>query len=613
MKKFILTIFALFFLFTPTLINANEHDFNIESNMQITYEKGNRSVEIEMEYIREVLTSSYYFPASGDKTFPIPDLSSQSENQIEQERKFKKESITVKDNNGKDVKYSLEEYEKGINVVVPNYKQTTRSSPYRIYVTFKTHDYVEVVNQNIVIQAPSLPKDTEFEMTDEGTGTSTSIDYNLEILIDDQTPVLSKIWPTSYTLEQEDGYDRYIFPSSSRLGKNPYVEFGTSQIYRFELEYKTPKTDSLIPEKYSKVFNSLSTNIFEVSLPRYFDETDQDIKIESISPTPTKIGRDSEGNIIATFEVEANKESTISVVGYAWVEQQAYDSKRSLPNPSLSEYVDNISNDEKLSQYLVATRYWQVDDPFIQEEANIIKEGETNLIDLIKADYRYINEKLEYDQNKADSLNDRIGAKQALQGDAAVCMEYADAMISILRAQGIAARAAIGYANLKEASETPESQVRHQWVQVWVPDYGWLSIDPTWESENMDIGPNIHKLLWETFTGDDLSNTRIYSADSLDSINDIEFNISVYAVKEKDIEDQQSLKTYEEILPIQEISNEGNVGDWFNKFIKASSIGRSVAIVIPIFLILIGLIVVISIVRAIIRSIRKKKEQRDSV
>ena len=612
MKKFILTIFALFFILTPTLITANGHDFHIGSNMEIKYEKGNRYVEIDMEYIREVLNSSYYFPASGEKTFPIPDLSSQSENQIEQERKFKKESITVKDSSGKDVKYSVEEDDNGINIVVPNYKQTTKNSPYRIYVTFKTHDYVQVINQNIVIQAPSLPKDTEFEMIDEETETTTSIDYGLDVVVDNQTPVLSKIWPNSYTLEQEEDFDRYLFPSSTRLGQNPYVEFGSSQIYRFELEYKTPKTDSLIPEKYSKVFNSLSTNIFEVSLPRYFDETSQDVKIESISPTPTKIGRDSEGNIIATFEVDANKESTISVIGYAWVEQDEYDSKRSIPNPAISEYVNNISNDEKLSQYLVATRYWQVDDPFIQEEANSIKEGETNLIDLIKADYRYINEKLEYDQNKADSLNDRIGAKQALQGDAAVCMEYADAMISILRAQGIAARAAIGYANLKEASESSESQVRHQWVQVWVPDYGWLSIDPTWESENMDIGANIHKLLWETFTGDDLSNTRIYSADSLDSINDIEFNISVYAVQEKDIEDIQSLKTYEEILPIEEISNQSNVGDWLNKFIKASSIGRSVAIVIPIFLILIGLIVVIAIIKAIIKSIKKKRREKVS-
>jgi hypothetical protein len=188
-------------------------------------------------------------------------------------------------------------------------------------------------------------------------------------------------------------------------------------------------------------------------------------------------------------------------------------------------------------------------------------------------------------------------------------MEYADAMITILRAQNIATRAAIGYGNLKEASKTSDSQVRHQWVQVWVPDYGWLSIDPTWESENMDIGPNIHRLLWETFNNDDLSNTKMYSADSLDSIEDIEFNISVYAVQEKDIEDVNTLKTYEEILPVEEAENQNNFGDWINKFIKASSIGRALAIITPIFIIIILLIVLITVIRILIRKIKNRKKK----
>jgi hypothetical protein len=185
-------------------------------------------------------------------------------------------------------------------------------------------------------------------------------------------------------------------------------------------------------------------------------------------------------------------------------------------------------------------------------------------------------------------------------------MEYADAMISILRAQGIAARAALGYANLRDASETTDSQVRHQWVQIWVPDYGWLSVDPTWESENMNIGPNIDRVLWETFNGDDLSNTKIYSADSLDSINNIQFDISVFAVEENDIDDMDTLKSYEEIGPIEESTDESSIADQINKFIKASSIGRSIAIVVPIFLVLIALIIIIAIIRAVIKTLKKK-------
>jgi transglutaminase-like putative cysteine protease len=608
MKKWILTIFTLLALFTPNIVEASSYDFHIESNMEIKYEKGDKYVTVKVEYIREVVNGDYYFPATGEKVFPIPDLQSQTEEQIENEREFKIDSLSLKDSSGKDVKYSVEEEVGGITVSVPNYKQTTKNSPYKIYLEYRTHDLVKVVNRNIVIQAPALPEDTEFEVTDKNSNTTTSIEYALDILIDKEVATLAKIWPNDYSFDEGDFFDMYSFSANTRLDRNPYLEFGTSQIFRFELEYQTPKTDSFIPEKYSSMFNALSTNIFEISLPRYFDENNQEVKIESISPTPTKIGRDEEGNIIATFEVDANKESIISVIGYVWVKQEEFSSQRSLPNPTIEEYQKDIASNSILNKYLVSTKYWQVSDPYIQEEANKLKSEQTHLIDLIEADYRYVNEKLEYDQGKADSLNDRIGAKQALQGDAAVCMEYADAMISILRAQGIASRAAIGYANLKDASETKDSQVRHQWVQIWIPDYGWLSVDPTWESENMDIGVNIDRVLWETFNADDLSNTKIYSADSLDTVNNIEFNISVYAVEENDIDDITSLKTYEEIVPVEEITEESNISDQINKFIKASSIGRSVAIVVPIFLILIALIVLVALTRALIKGIRKRKQ-----
>jgi hypothetical protein len=79
------------------------------------------------------------------------------------------------------------------------------------------------------------------------------------------------------------------------------------------MQYTVPKTDSLIPEEYSDVFKGFTKNIFEISLPRYFDETNQTVKIENISPQPTKLGIDTEGNIIATFEIDATQESTISI------------------------------------------------------------------------------------------------------------------------------------------------------------------------------------------------------------------------------------------------------------------------------------------------------------
>ena len=611
MKKLLNTILLITIFLTPNLIHASSYDFHIEHNMDIQYSKNSDYVTIEIEYIREVINSKYFFPASGEKTFVIPDILSQTESQISTERNFKKESISVKDSNSKTLSYSTEEVEdEGIYVLVPNYKQTTKNSPYKIYITYKTHDYVDVVNQNIVLQAPSLSQGTEFEITHEETNTKTDIDYTLDIVVDNEIGQLAKIWPTTYTVDSTNTQTIYTFPSDSRLGKNPYLEFGVSQIYRFELEYNAPKTDSLVPEKYTDTFNVLSKNIFEISLPRYFDETDQTVKIGDISPTPTKIGRDTDGNIIATFEVNANNQNTISIIGYIWVEQNPLDDPKLIPNPEINTYQDKILADQNLGKYLTSTQYWQVDDTYIQQEAQSLKQDKTHLLDLIRADYIYINEKLDYDQSKAGSSNDRIGAKEALEGGGAVCMEYADAMITILRAQGIAARAALGYANLKDLAHTSDTQVRHQWVQVWIPDYGWLSIDPTLESENMDIGQSIDRILWETFNGEDLSNTKIYSADSLENIDELLFNISIYAIEEKDIENIDALQTYEEISPIEEISQD-NIGDWLNKFFKASSIGRSMAVVAPILIVLVILITLLFLIRILIRKIKRKRKKKE--
>ena len=609
MKKYICLILFITAFLTPSCVLGADYDFDIENNMEIRYERGNRYVTVTIEYIREVLNNDYYFPATGDKKFMIPDLNSQTEEQIVNERNFKKESLIVTNSSNNNIDYTVEENEEGLNITVPNYKQTTASSPYKIYVTYNSHDYVEVVNDHIIIQAPSLPEDLSLQLDDEETGTLTKLDYNLDIVVDKEVSQLAKIWPLQYALEEQKDYNIYSFKPEARIGKNPYLEFGLSQIYRFELEYIAPKTDSLIPENYPEILKSITKNIFELSLPRYVEEIEQTVKIDTISPNPTKISIDNEGNIIATFEVDANTESVITVSGYVWVQQQSYPQQEDIPNITLEQYNEKISSDQKLSKYLQPTKYWQVNDSYIKEEANKIQENESNILDLIMADYRYINEKLEYDERKANTFNNRVGAKQALQGDSSVCMEYADAMISILRAQGIASRAVIGYTNLKELSETPDRQVRHQWVQVWIPEYGWLSVDPTWESENMDIGPNIKKLFWETFNGDDLSNTRIYSADSFNGSNDIEFNISVYAVKESNIENIDALKSYEEILPITQENNEGQIKDWFNKFIKASSIGKAVAILIPVIAVLIGLIVIIAILKVIIKKIKSKKKK----
>jgi transglutaminase-like putative cysteine protease len=55
-----------------------------------------------------------------------------------------------------------------------------------------------------------------------------------------------------------------------------------------------------------------------------------------------------------------------------------------------------------------------------------------------------------------------------------VCQDFAHLMIGILRAYGVPARYVSGY--IHRPNKDSQS---HAWVEAWIPDLGWLGIDPT--------------------------------------------------------------------------------------------------------------------------------------
>ena len=603
--KILISLSFILFLSIGVIFSQGE-DFNIQNNTTISYETGKDFVSVSTEYVREVKNSSYFYSTQGEKIFHIPDLPKSQQYELELERQFKIETLKVTNGNGKAIAYSTQELEngEGIYVKVPNYRQTTYGNPYKVVIEYQTHDLIKKINEHIVILAPALHEDTQFEQTDSASGTKTTLSYDLKVVTDSLIPPLTRIYPQEYTLKEEKDGLSYLFKSENRISSSPYLEFGTQQIYKFELRYKTPKTDNLVPEKYSSLLNALSTNIYEISLPREFSETNQRVKIESIFPTPARISKDSEGNIIAKFEVRANKSSEISIDGYIWLEQEDLENKRAIPNPTFEEYKSSISKDKNLEQYLTATTYWETTDSYIKEQAQNLLAGTTTLMDVIKSDYRFINERLDYDENKANSENERIGARAALQGGGSVCMEYADSMIAILRAQGIPSRAALGYSNLNVLEKTnEEGSTRHQWVQVWIPEYGWLSIDPTYESENMLIGQNIEKVLWETFYDEELTNIKIYSADSVNGGDFSEYFVKIYAVK--NIPEEDTLLDYSDIKAVEDTNV--TALDTMNTFVKTTTLGKALIILLPIFIVLIALITTLSLITSLVRRFRTRK------
>lgn len=605
-KKIFFTAGILFLSFS--YIHAESADFEFSNYTTISYETGTDYVTVSNRYLREVNNDDYYFPPTGEKTFFIPDLSGLTEEEETSEREFKLADISVVNSVGRDIDYTVEQKDDGIYVNVPNYKSTTSGSPFDITLTYKTHDLVTKIFDYVKISAPALPEDVEFSSEDESNGTISEYSYFLGIVVEKDMPELIRTFPSKYTISETDENITYSFSQESRIGNSPVVEFGTSVIYKFEYTYKTPKTDDFINPNLSKYFEALSTNIYQLSLPREYSETNQSVLIESVSPSPSKITMDSEGNILGTFEVPANDESEIKVAGYISVSRESFDNNEVFQDIDLDIYFEDIEDDSSLEKYLTATTYWEVDDEYIQTEASQIMEGKYTIMDLLEADYEYINERLEYDQSKADSSNVRIGAKAALQGGASVCMEYSDAMITILRAQGIPARAAVGYAELTGES-SGSSLLRHQWVQVWIPDYGWLTIDPTYEGSDKIIGPYIDRILWETFSGESLSNIKVYSANIEKIIDDPEYTVSIYAVES--IPDE-TLYEYSDLNRDKDIESSETepLNDWINTFLKTTVIGKALIIIMPTAAVVVVLTLIIGITTAVVKKAKTNRKEK---
>jgi hypothetical protein len=119
-----------------------------------------------------------------------------------------------------------------------------------------------------------------------------------------------------------------------------------------------------------------------------------------------------------------------------------------------------------------------------------------------------------------------------------------------------------------------------------------MSIDPTYESENMLIGQSIEKVVWETFYDHNLSSIRIYSSDSIENSNFSNYSVKIYAVPE--VNNENDLLDYSDIL-----GENNTVTDSLNTFVKTTILGKALVIVAPILVIIFLLTILVSLVKSL--------------
>ena len=232
------------------------------------------------------------------------------------------------------------------------------------------------------------------------------------------------------------------------------IAYGDYQTYQFNLKYHI-SNKNVIPENT------------EIAIPS--DNSYQYVSIDKIDPKPENVIIDDDGNWLARYKLLPSQDLTITVTGRAKIYY--------LPKK------EGLTAQQK-KIYLKPQKYWEVNDPQIQ---NVAKDLKTP-----RQIYDYVVKTLEYDTRRISETQIRAGAKNILkEPTSAVCLEFTDLFVALSRATGIPARAVEGYANTTNTAYRPLSLVEdvlHAWPEYWDEDKStWIMVDPTWGNTTKGI------------------------------------------------------------------------------------------------------------------------------
>ena len=232
------------------------------------------------------------------------------------------------------------------------------------------------------------------------------------------------------------------------------IAFGNYQVYDYSLTYHLDNPN---------VFPIIQ----QIALPP--NTNYQDVEVSSISPKPSNVYQDSDGNWLASYQVAPSKKINIAAKG----------SIRVFLNPK-----KEVLSQAQFQNYLKPQQYWEVNDPKIQRLAKSLKTPQ-NI-------YNYVVNNLTYDFSRVKNNQQRLGAVGVLNDPtSAVCLEFTDLFIALSRAAGVPAREINGYAYTQNSQERPLSLVEdvlHAWPEYYDPQrQTWVMVDPTWENTTNGI------------------------------------------------------------------------------------------------------------------------------
>lgn len=306
------------------------------------------------------------------------------------------------------------------------------------YISFEESSFAIRTGEVWEISIPRISEEATFNS------------YYLSLKIPEKLGQEAYISPKPKVRSSNDGFLLYRFDKTDVEKTGIVAGFGAFQVFNFNLNYHLE--------------NPLSkSSTTEITIPP--DTAYQRVYYDEITPRPTNMYVDSDGNWIAEYKLEARQR--IDVVAKGSV--QIFSNYRPFPRPT----------QESLNQNLVSQEFWDINN------SEIIKLSES--LKTPRQIYDFVSSKLKYDYERVKPNVERLGGVKALENPtSAICMEFTDLFITLARSAGIPAREINGFAYTENPEIQPLSLVNdvlHAWPEYYdTENKVWIPVDPTWGS-----------------------------------------------------------------------------------------------------------------------------------
>ena len=261
-------------------------------------------------------------------------------------------------------------------------------------------------------------------------------------------------------------------------------ETKTFQVFQYQINLEIPKqTTWLIPP-----FSYWARNKVILVIPPDWPGNEVFIDSTSSKPAALEFGPSWATNMYLHFFTPVNSDQKISVTGYVKITPLSLNNNQTISENYYKATVDDLKS-KNLHLYLGSSEKIESDNPEIVKVAQELKGNKTKISEIISATYAYVVSKIDYNYLTFDLIEngqfiEPQSALETLRKGSGICGDYSRLLIALFRAQGIPARMVTGAVDIPLTGE--KYAAFHAWVQVYVPNTGFIDIDPTWGEDGVD-------------------------------------------------------------------------------------------------------------------------------